>query len=273
MKNSEKIKKYADYLSERELAENTKRVYIRQAELFLKFMGDEAITKKRVVAYKKLLEEKTPKTATVNLYIVSLNSYLKYVGFEDCTVRTERVQKRQCPDNIITWDEYQKLLAYAGNSGRKKYYCIMRTLALTGIRISELCGCTVEALEKGKFTIRNKGKQREVYLPDKLILELKTYCGQEKIETGVIFRGNAGKPIGRSAVYKMLRHLADMVGIPEEKVHPHSFRHLFAVTYMKQYSNLFELADILGHSSLETTRLYTVTTGEEKRKRMDALDL
>lgn len=267
------IEGYREYLYEAELSENTISVYLRQARDFQDFLDGRAISKKETVAYKNhLLNQGREKTST-NLYIVAVNNFLKYAGFGECVLKTERIQKRQCPENIISREEYGKMLSYARESGRDKYYCIMRTLALTGIRVSELGDCTVEALSSGRFMTSNKGKTREIYLPDKLIRDLEEYCGSCHIKSGSIFLGHAGKAIGRTAVYKMLIHLADIAGVPKKKAHPHSFRHLFAVTYMEQFPNLFELADILGHSSLETTRIYTITTGEAKREKMNLLSL
>lgn len=271
--STSKIEGYKEYLQEAELSENTIRVYLKQARDFQDFLDGRVISKKETVAYKNhLLNQGREKTST-NLYIVAVNSFLKYAGFGECVLKTERIQKRQCPENILSREEYDKMLSYARESGRDKYYCIMRTLALTGIRVGELGDCTVEALSSGKFMTSNKGKTREIYLPDKLIRDLMEYCRNSHIKSGSIFLGNAGRAIGRTAVYKMLVHLADIVGVPKEKAHPHSFRHLFAVTYMEQFSNLFELADILGHSNLETTRVYTITTGEAKREKMNLLSL
>lgn len=272
-KDTKEITKYADYLAGTELSEGTKEIYLRQAKVFTDYLKKRPITKKEVIAYKKLLMTKGYAHTTINLYIVAINNYLNYTGHKNLSIGTERLQKRHYPENIIDKEEYKKLLDYAKESGRMKYYYIMRTLALTGIRISELEGCTVESLARGKFVTSNKGKVREVYLPDKLIHDLNEYCAVQKIESGVIFRGKGGGPIERTSVYRMLVHLADMAGIAKEKAHPHSFRHLFAVTYMEQYSNLFELADILGHSSLETTRIYTATTDRMKREKMDKLCL
>lgn len=272
-KDTKEILEYADYLSETELAENTKEIYLRQAKVFTDFLGEGPITKKKVIAYKEHLKTKGYAYTTINLYIVAVNNYLNYAGHKNLSIRTERLQRRHCPENIIDKEEYRKLLDYAKESGRLKYYYIMRTLALTGIRISELPDCTVESLAKGKFITSNKGRTREIYLPDKLVSELNEYCTLQGIGTGVIFRGKKDNAIERTSVYRMLVHLADMAGIPKEKAHPHSFRHLFAITYMEQYSNLFELADIMGHSSLETTRIYTTTTDEMKRKKLDKLCL
>lgn len=271
--STNEIGRYKEYLSEAELSDNTIRVYLKQARDFLNFLEERTITKKETVAYKSLLLGQGKKRTSTNLYIVAVNNFLKYAGFGECVVKTERIQKRQCPGNIISREEYGRLLAYAKESGRYKYYYIIRTLALTGIRIGELGDCTVEALACGKFVTSNKGRTREIYLPDKLIRDLEKYCSDSQILSGSIFLGNTGKAIGRTAVYRMLVRLADMAGVPKAKAHPHSFRHLFAVTYMEQYANLFELADILGHSSLETTRIYTVTTGEAKREKMNLLNL
>ncbi|MCI9462692.1 MAG: tyrosine-type recombinase/integrase [Lachnospiraceae bacterium] len=273
MKRTNELEHYADYLLQRELAEQTRAIYVKQAAAFLDFLENREMTKKESIAYKQMLLKRGQKLSTVNLYLVALNSYLRYAGYGDCTVKTMKRQRRQCPDDILTHAEYRKLLIWAKESGRQKYYCIMRTLALTGIRVSELSGCTVEALRQGQFLVSNKGKSREVYLPEKLITELWEYCRQENIKEGVIFLGNMGKAISRAAVYKMLTQMAEYVGIPKKKAHPHSFRHLFAITYMQQYANLFELADLLGHSSLETTRIYTATTADEKRKKINRLEL
>lgn len=273
MKYTKELQKYEEYLLAKELAKRTREIYLTQAEKFLEYLKDRTITKEENIAYKKLLLEQGKKPSTVNLELTAVNSYLKYVGYADCTVKIQKLQRRPLQDNMMTAEDYKKLLAWAKESGREKYYCIMRTLALTGIRISELSDCTVEAAEKGKFLVYNKGKCREAYLPEKLVADLKAYCRQNAITEGVIFRGSRGKPISRNAVYNMLVKLADELGIPQGRVHPHSFRHLFAVTYMQQYSNLFDLADILGHSSLEITRIYTAVTGEERRKKLNKLDL
>lgn len=273
MDHTKESEKYEEYLWQRELAESTRKLYGKQAERFLDFLKERKITKTEVIAYKGLLQKKYQKLSTVNLYLTALNSYLRYAGYENCIVKIPRRQRRQRPDNILSVSEYREMLAWARKSGREKYYCIMRTLALTGIRISELSGCTMEALKQGRFTICNKGKSREVYLPEKLVAELREYCSGQGIREGTVFLGSTGNPISRVAVYKMLTQMAEYIGIPKKKAHPHSFRHLFAVTYMQQYSNMFELADMLGHTSLETTRIYTVTTAEEKRKKMNGLKL
>ncbi len=271
MKDTKDMREYAEYLFEKELSEGTISIYVRQAHLLLAYLDGRSITRKEMIQYKRHLGEKDRKVSTTNLYIVAVNSYLKYAGFAHCTIKTERLQKSRCLENVISMEEYRKMLSYAKESGRSKYYYILRVLVFTGIRISELSSLTVEVLSLGKFTVGNKGKTRVVYLAPKLIDELMEYCKMEKIQQGVIFTGKDRQPISRVAVYKMFIFLADMTGIEKKKAHPHSFRHLFAVTYMKQYADLTGLADILGHSSLETTRIYTATTAEEKRSRLNEL--
>lgn len=270
-KERKQLKGYEEYLFQRELSEGTIGIYTRQAAILLAYLDGRTVTKKEMIAYKNHLMERNRKVSTTNLHIVAANNYLKYAGYEECTIKTSRLQKSRCLENVISMEEYRRILLYAKESGRLKYYYIIKVLAFTGMRISELSSLTVEALAPGRFAVGSKGKTRDIYLSTQLAEELSVYCREEQIEAGVIFTGKGGNPIGRTAVYKMLVHLADMTGIEKKKAHPHSFRHLFAVTYMERYANLTELADLLGHSSLETTRIYTVTSAEEKRKRLDGL--
>lgn len=188
-------------------------------------------------------------------------------------VRTEKLHRQRSLKNVISMDEYRKILTYAKESGREKYYYIIRTLASTGMRVGELRFLTVEALEQESFCVENKGKIRELYLPEKLSAELMQYCRKHGITRGAIFCGNRGEALQRVSVYKMLVKLADMAGVEKQKAHPHSYRHFFALIYMNRYADLTELADLLGHSSLETTRIYTTTTAEEKRRKLDTLGI
>lgn len=271
--NTKELEKFRAYLHDHELSVRTQEIYLQHTQRFLEWLDGRQLTKPEAMDYKELLIRTGRKTSTVNLAITAVNRYLRFAGYKECTVRALKVQKLQCPDNVLSLSEYRRMMAYARQTGQEKYYCIMRTLALTGIRVSELSGCTVEAVGEGGFEVENKGKRRNVYLPRKLTGDLKQYCMDAHIENGVIFRGSQGQPISRVAVYKMLVRLAQRAGVPWEKAHPHSFRHLFAITYMQKYSNLTELADILGHSSMETTRIYTMTSAEDKRRRMNELDL
>lgn len=273
MDNTKDIREYEEYLHRCELAKGTIEIYVKQAEELLSFINNADIVKERIIEYKQCIQRADYAPATKNLYITAVNRYLLYRGYGNCVIKTRRIQRRRSMENIISVEEYRRMLCYARESGREKYYHIMRTMALTGARVSELCSFTVEMLDKPVITVDNKGKIREIYLSEEVAKSLKDYCRQERIEEGAVFRGKKDRPISRIAVYKMLVHLADMLGIPKEKAHPHSFRHLFALTYMERYGNLAELADILGHSSLETTRIYTVTSVQEKREKLSKLGL
>lgn len=264
-------KAYECFLREEELSEGTIQIYIREAKLLMEEMKGLSLTKERLLVYREKMMQNGISDTTLNLHIIAVNRYLKYISREECLLKTRKIQCRRNLENVISVEEYQTLLRYARGTGRWKYYYIIKTMASTGIRVSELVFFTVESVREDRFCVRNKGKSREIYLPRQIQRDLKDYCCYADIREGVIFRGNGTHEITREAVYKMLQRMAEETGIPRQKVHPHSFRHLFAKTYMDHYGNLAELADILGHSSLETTRIYTVSTVEEKRTRMEAL--
>lgn len=269
----EQVTLFREYLEEQELSQATIRIYMRYIRKFMIYLDGETISKKNVIDYKVMLMESSYKITTVNLNIIAVNKFIRFFGKGDCVVKTKKYQRCRSLENVITEKEYRMLLDYAKESGREKYYLIMKVIALTGIRVSELQYITVEILDKGYVQVFNKGKAREIYLPDNLIPLLHEYCRKKSIKSGTIFRGTTGAPISRTAVWKMLKHMADMVGIDKDKVYPHSFRHFFALSYMEHFSNIFELADILGHSDLSVTRIYATTSIEQKRKRMNSLDI
>lgn len=266
------LDEYETYLYQQELSGATIAVYLREAEKFLKFVNERCIDKSLVLAYKKCMMEQQLAVATVNQHIIAVNRYLRYSGYSNCVIKTKRVQRHTSIRNVISESDYLRLLEYARKTEDDKYYAIMKTLALTGIRVSELQYITVGNMETGHIIVENKGKIREVFLPDCLIRILKEYCSRHHITTGSVFRGNTGNPISRAAIWNKINRMAEKAGVDRKKGHPHGFRHYFALLYMKNYSNLFELADILGHSSLETTRIYAMATVEDKRERMGQLD-
>lgn len=266
------LKQYEMYLIKQELSEATIAVYLRITKEFLTFVGNRHIDKKIVLCYKEHMKDAELAVTTMNQHIIAVNRYLRFCGYSDCVIKTYRIQRQASLSNVITDEDYRKLLAYAKNQRDDKYYAIMKTLVLTGIRVSELSYITVENIGEGHIIVWNKGKVREIFLPDCLIAILEDYCKKNGITEGCIFRGNTGKAISREAVWGKLNRMAGKIGIDRKKAHPHSFRHYFALLYLKKYSNLFELADILGHASLETTRIYAVATVEDKRQRMGQLD-
>ena len=266
------LKNFRFELEEQGLSLSTRQTYLRSAERFIAYANGKTITRRLVQEYNHALDEKGFKAATINLNMIAVNKFLRFCDMEQCTVKVVRLQQRQSLNYVLEPEDYHKLLDYALESGREKYYMIMRTLAKTGIRISELRYITVEALDAGVTQVHNKGRYRDVYLPDGLIAELRRFCEKEQITRGSIFKGNKGTPLSRKAVWKMLKKIADMTGIDKRKVHPHAFRHFFCISYMNKYGNIFELADFPGHVNVETTRIYSKSTTEQKRKRLDALD-
>lgn len=233
----------------------------------------EIISKTELLGYKENMCKKY-KVASVNSKIISINRYLKWLGFKELTVKIKRMQNSGGLENMITKECYLKMLRYSDAHNKKKQYCIMKTIAQTGIRIGELKFVTVEAVKEGATVVWNKGKYRKIYFTVDLCHELLQYCIENNCTTGVIFSGReSGKPITPGAVWKSLKYIARQAEVPEAMVYPHSFRHLFAKEYMRKVGDISELADLLGHNRLETTWIYTKTTSDEKRRKLELLDL
>ena len=203
--------------------------------------------------------------------IISVNKFLRFCKRNDCIIKVKKQQYAQSLQNVLEQTDYHALLYCASKNHQEKYFWIMKTLAKTGIRISELRYITVEAISNGTTQVYNKGKYRDIYIPKTLAEPLQKYCSDRLIKTGSVFLGSRGTPISRTAVWKKLKHIAAMAGIDSSKVYPHNFRHFFALSYMERYGNIFELADILGHSNVEITRIYSKSTAEQKRHRLDIL--
>lgn len=255
-----------------ELSSSTIAKYVADINQWLS-IAPEKISKASILDYKENLC-KNYKVASVNSKIISINRYLKWLGIKELTVKTKRIQNPSGLENMITKECYLKMLRYADARNKRKQYCIMKTIAQTGIRIGELKYVTVEAVKEGSTVVWNKGKYRTVYFTDNLCHELLRYCAEIDCVTGVIFYGREnGKAITPGAVWKSLKYIARQVDVPEAMVYPHSFRHLFAKEYMRKVGDISELADLLGHSRLETTWIYTKTTSDEKRRKLGLLDL
>lgn len=263
---------YEKYLRSRNLSDNTVCIYTAQARQFELYLKGRNVNTIIVNDYINMIAlGHCP--GTVNTYIIALNQYLDWKGIRQCRGKTRRIQKKQSLDNVLSREEYTRLLAYARESGREKYYLIMRTLVGTGMRISELLSVTVEMLASHRVIVFNKGKYREIFVAESLNKELLAYCEQSGIHSGIVFKGRNSRALDRHSVWEMLKKIGDMTGVEQNKVYPHSFRHLFAKAYMEKYGNLTELAALLGHSSLETTRIYTLTSSEEKRREIEQLGL
>lgn len=266
------LEEYAVELEMAELSKRTIKKYVADIMQWLN-LSTEHIKKADVLSYKEKMCG-IYKVSSTNSKIISINRYLKWLGYGELVVKTKRIQNNNSLENVITKEDYLKMLNYAKDNNKFKIYYIMKTIAQTGIRIGELKYVTVEAAKKGTVIVWNKGKYRTIYFTEELCKGLLHYCDKHKQKDGVIFCGREkGKAISPGAVWKSLKYIARQVEISEELVYPHSFRHLFAKQYMKLIGDISELADLLGHSRLETTWIYTKTSMYEKRKRLEILDL
>ena len=253
------ILRYKDYLIDEEKSEVTVEKYIRDIKTFYEWMKDRELTKTVVLEYKaKLVEEYSP--ATVNSVLAALNGFFTYNEWYALKVKSLKLQRQLfCQsEKELTKAEYERLLLAAKKQRNERLYYLMQTIGSTGLRISELKYVTVDAVNAGQATINCKGKIRQVFLPRELCKMLKAYSKQKQIKTGSVFITRNGKPLDRSTVWKMLKDLCESAGVARSKVFPHNFRHLFARTFYSLQKDIVRLADILGHASIETTRIYTI---------------
>jgi site-specific recombinase XerD len=270
----EEFSSYREWLSGQEKSPITIEKNIRDIVKFRVFCGKclELITKQDVLDYKDYLMGKYM-PASVNSYIIAVNNFLKFSQRDSLRVKTVKIQCRNSLNNVLSEEEYAALLKYAKNLKNKRLYYIIRTLTSSGIRVGELQYITTGMLETGKNYVYGKTKMREIIIPRSLCLELQEYCRERHI-MGIIFHGKqADMLIDKACIWRELKQLAKAAGVPEEKVHAHNFRHFFAKQFMSEYHDIVDLADILGHNSVETTRIYTRTSRQEKQARIDALNL
>ena len=253
-----KLEDYKRKMELQELSERTTHKYLADISQWLEEVQDDIISKEAVILYKKQLSKRY-KAASVNSKIISINRYLRLLGFTELMVRTERIQAPNVLDKMITKENYFAMMNYAKDRGKMKLYYIMKTMAGTGLQVGELKYVTVSAITDGYTQIWKKGKYRYIYFSECLCEELLQYCNIAGISEGIIFVGRKeGNVITSAAVWKGLKNIARELGIPEETVFPHSFRHLFAKNYMEKIGDITELADILGYSRLETTWIYYI---------------
>lgn len=255
------LEEFKMYLYEEEKSDNTIEKYVRDTVFFFEWLDGRDVSKAVVLEYKRMLCEKyAPRS--VNSVLSSLNALFSYMNWYELKVKTLKIQRRIFADKEreITKAEYTRLLNAAKEEGNERLYYLIQTIASTGIRISELRYITCEAVNSGQSVINCKGKIRQIFLPKQLCKMLKTYIKKLLLNSGPIFVTRSGKPIDRSTVWKMLKGLCESAHVAKSKVFPHNFRHLFAKTFYSLQKDIVRLADILGHSSIETTRIYTIET-------------
>lgn len=266
------IAEYKKYLINEEKSYATIEKYSHDVNAFYIWNGNKEVEKIGVIEYKQLLMEKYA-PASVNSHISSLNSFFDYMNWYECKVKMLKIQKQifADKDKELTRSEYERLLKAAQRKNNKRLFLVMQTICSTGIRVSELKFITVESLKYGQASIACKGKHRTVFLPKRLCKMLKEYIKKRKIFTGSVFVTKNGKPLNRTNIWGDMKKLCGEAKVSKGKVFPHNLRHLFARTYYSIQKDVVRLADILGHSSVNTTRIYTMETGDIHRKQIEKL--
>lgn len=271
---AEKITAYGCWLRQEERASGTMEKYLRDIRNFFAWLDGRAVTKEIVTEWKEQLQ--TEKAAsTVNGALAALNGLFRFLGWEDCRVRFLKVQRRLFRDSKreLTRNDYERLITTARERGQDRLALLMETICATGIRVSEVPYITVEAAQQGRTEISLKGKIRTIILPAKLCRKLLKYAKKNKAASGEVFLTRNGKPLSRRQIWAEMKALCKYADVEPSKVFPHNLRHLFATAFYRACKDIVKLADVLGHSSIETTRIYLLTSGVEHQRQLDRLGL
>ena len=270
------IEKFREYLYEEEKSNATVSKYICDIKKLKEYANGQELDKKLIVGYKEYLQNKgCYKSGSINSFLVAANCLFQFMGWNDLKIKTIKVQKKAfMPNNMdLSKAEYKKLVAAAEKSGKIQLAMLIQTLCAIGLRVSELAFITVKSVNEGTVNVYCKGKERQILIPKALQMKLLYYIHKNGTKNGVVFHTRSGKPINRSNIWREMKSLCQEAGVEQEKVFPHNLRHLFAKTFYNTCKDIAKLADILGHSSIETTRVYIMTTSREYQKHMDEMDL
>ena len=271
----EQIAAYGRHLKQEERASATVEKYLRDIQAFACWLDSEAVTKEAVTDWKEHLLAERRAPSTINTALAALNGLFRFLGWEDCRARFLKIQRRmfQDPARELARSDYDRLITAARELGRNRLALLMETICATGIRVSEVPYITVEAARKGRTEISLKGKIRVILIPGKLCRKLLKYAKTQKIASGEIFLTESGKSMDRRQIWREMKALCKYAGVDAARVFPHNLRHLFATAYYRAYKDIVKLADVLGHSSIETTRIYLLTSGTEHQRQLDRLGL
>ena len=266
---------FAAYLKSEGRSPGTIDKYLRDSTEFAAWLGVRKPTRETTAAWREHLVLQNYAPATINSMLSAVNRLLNFLGRKDCKIKFLRVQRKTFRDQKreLNRAEYQKLLDTAAAQGQERLGLLMETICATGIRVSEVQYITVEAAQAGRAEISLKGKIRTILLPAKLCRKLLKYAKKQKTASGGIFRTRSGKPVSRKQVWREMKSLCQKAGIESSKVFPHNLRHLFATVFYKACRDIVKLADVLGHSSINTTRIYLMTSGAEHAKQLEQLGL
>lgn len=272
---SEAIQSFKKHLREEEKSENTIEKYLRDVRAFAAYLNSSEITKEAVIAYKNKLLSENYAVRSINSILASVNSLFAFLGWTDCKVKSIKLQRQvYCPEEKeLTKAEYMRLVNTAKQKNNERLNLILQTICGTGIRVSELQFITVEAVKNGEAVVSLKGKTRSVFIVKELKKKLLRYASEQRITSGTIFITRTGRPMSRTNIWREMKGLCEQAGVNPQKVFPHNLRHLFARVFYGTEKDIAKLADILGHSSINTTRIYIISTGDEHRKRMEHMRL
>ena len=268
-----KIEAFAQYLRDQERSAATIEKYVHDVRALADFLNGRDISKGLLEWKEALIEAYAP--ASVNTMLAAVNRFLAFCGLGDLRLRKLKIQKSLflSEDKELTRAEYVRLVQAAQRQENARLSLVIQTICATGIRVSELRFITAEAVQSGRAEVSNKGKRRAVFLPDKLRRLLKSYLQKQKITAGAVFLSRNGRPLDRSNIWRDMKALCESAGVAPGKVFPHNLRHLFARTFYALEKDLSRLADILGHSSVNTTRIYTAESGAVHARLLGRLNL
>lgn len=271
----DQLQKYTYWLRREERCEGTVEKYLRDIQAFARWLEGRPVTKEQTAGWKAYLMAAGYAPVTINSMLSAINGLFRFLGWEECRVKFLKVQRRLFRDEgrDLTRPEYVRLLNTARNLGRDRLALLMETICATGIRVSEVRHITVEAARRGRAEIASKGKVRIILLPNKLCRKLLKYAQKQKTVSGEIFLTGNGKPLTRRQIWAEMKRLCKRARVAPSKVFPHNLRHLFATAFYRVSRDIVKLADVLGHSSIETTRIYLISTGAEHQRQLDRLGL
>lgn len=268
------IAEFREHLILEERSQITIEKYIRDVKAFAAYAQNGTITKETVIAYKKYLQENYA-VRSVNSMLASINSLFAFLGWHDLRVKSLKLQQQVfCPEEKeLTKAEYTRLCRTAERKHNERLNLILQTICGTGIRVSELQYITVEAAKQGEAVVNCKAKTRSVFIVKELKQKLLRYAAEQNIKNGMIFVTRTGKPISRTNIWREMKALCEEANVNPKKVFPHNLRHLFARVFYGIEKDIAKLADILGHSSINTTRIYIISTGTEHQKQLENMRL
>lgn len=271
----EKLKSYSEWLRREERSDNTIAKYLHDLQEFSMWAADRSITKEMVTEWKGQLSNLGRSARTINGALAALHGFFGFMEWNECRVKYLKVQRQMFRETSreLTKEEYLCLVQIAEKQGNQRLSLLLETICGTGVRVSEVRYITLEAARNGRADISLKGKVRTILFSNKLCRKLIKYAKKQKIASGEIFITKNGKGMSRRQIWGEMKKLCKEAGVDDSKVFPHNLRHLFARTYYKVCKDIVRLADVLGHSSIETTRIYLVTTGIEHRQQLERLGL